>query len=268
MALGPDDYLVCPSGVPFHGIPSRAAVTWLHADGADWFGAHPGGIPAPKLAELHVLSLTESAEVATRALHWVVGAADFDAELWNIKEGHSASVWFAAIADGRRSVLNVGRDPLASAELAAVTERLRTLPLSFDRVAEVLDGFWVDRSAPVGDVDLPRVYVASQELITDAFEIHSIEDRYAFVERFITDSDVPSKIVAVRGRWADDDETAQIEKLRVEFERVAGPLGLALTINDGDLVWVNGRGPVVVAAGLTTAAAAAGHAGEVRHAAA
>ena len=89
MALGHDHYLVCPSGVPFHGIPSRVAVAWLRADGADWFGTHPGGIPSPSLAELQVLSLTESAEIATRALHRVVGAARFDAELWNIKEGHT-----------------------------------------------------------------------------------------------------------------------------------------------------------------------------------
>jgi hypothetical protein len=255
MALGPDNYLVCRSGVPFHGVPSRAAVDWLRAEGTEWFDAHQRGRPSAALGELHVLSLTESAQIATRALHRLVGAADDGAELWNIKEGHTASVWFVTFADGGSCVLNVGRDPLASSELAMVTERLRAMPAESVRVAGVLDGFWVDPPAAVEGGGTPPVYVAIQELIADAFEIHRIEGRYALVERFITDPLVPSRITSVRGRWTTADEADRIDAVCDEFERVGGPLGLSLTVNDGDLVW-GASTPVVVAAGPLAAEAA------------
>lgn len=237
MALGPDNHLVCRSGVPFHGIPSRAAVAWLRDEGTEWSDAHQHGLPSAALAELHVLSLTESAQIATQAFHRLVGPAEEAAELWNIKEGRTASVWFATFTDGGRCVLNVGRDPLASSELAMVTERLRAMPAEFVRMAGVLDGFWVGTSTAVEGGDSPPVYVAIQELVVDAFEIHRIDGRYALVERFITDPLVPSKITSVRGRWTNADEADQIYALYDEFERVGGTLGLSLTVNDGDMVW-------------------------------
>jgi hypothetical protein len=253
LVIGPDGQLVGSEGVPFHGIPSRATLAWLASFGAEWDAPHGSGVLAAALRELEVLTLTESAVIATAALGRVAGGPSGvppeGSELWNVKEGHTASVWVATVRSGERVVLNVGRDPEASAELAMVTDRLRVASLDADQLAEVRDGFWIDRS-PAGEDGPGPVYVAVHAYVDQSMEIHRIEDRYALVDRFLTDPSKPTRITSVVGRWASPAESRAIGDLCDEFERTAGPFGLELTINDGDLVWVDGRGPVVVAAGL------------------
>lgn len=241
LSRGADGALVSSMGVPFHGIASRAAIEHLPSSGLRWDQLHEAGVPSAWLAAREVLSFTESASVATAAVarEHTLG----DCELWCIKEGHTASVWIAQLPSGERRVLNVARDPLASAELAAVTDRLRRVSLEGDGLASVLDGFWIERAGA-------SVFVAVQRLIEDAFEIHQVRGRYGLVERFITAPERPAHIIGARGRWATAAETAAIDALRDDFARVAGPLGLELAINEGDLVWAEGRGPRVVAAGL------------------
>lgn len=248
LARRSDGVLVSASGVPFHGIPSRAAIADLAESGREWNEIHDAGIPSDWLAEREVLTLTESATIATAALARMTGDTTGTCELWNIKEGQTASVWVAFAPSVAPCVLNVGRDPLASAELAAVTERLRKVDLSPDRLATVVDEHWVDW--PTRGTRQP-VFVAAQQLIDDALEIHRIDGRYAMVERFLTDPQRHAHITAMRGRWAMADEAETIDDLCEAFARAAAPLGLELAVNDGDLVWAEGRGPVVVAAGLT-----------------
>jgi hypothetical protein len=253
LVIGPDGQLVASKGVPFHGIASRATLSWLASSGTEWDAPHASGAQLAALRELEVLSLTESAVIATAALGRVTGGSSGmppeSSELWNVKEGHTASVWVATLPTGEHLVLNVGRDPEASAELAVVTERLRVTSLGGDQLAEVRDGFWIERS-PAGEDGFGPVYVAVHAYVDQSMEIHRIADRYALVERFLTDPSEPTRITSVVGRWATPKEATAIDDLCTAFEDAAGPLGLELTVNDGDLVWADGRGPVVVAAGL------------------
>jgi hypothetical protein len=255
LVIGPDGQLVAGEGVPFHGIPSRATLAWLASFGTEWDAPHASGVLSAALRELEVLSLTESAVIATAALGRVAGGSSGmppeRSELWNVKEGHTASVWVAALPTGEHVVLNVGRDPEASAELATVTDRLRVASLDAGQLAEIRDGFWIERSA-AGEDGLGPVYVAVHAYVDRSLEIHRIDDRYALVERFLTDPSEPTRITSVVGRWTTPEESTAIDDLCSAFEKNAGPLGLELTINDGDLVWAEGRGPVVVAAGLAS----------------
>ena len=253
LIVGQHGQLVSSDGVPFHGIPSRATLAWLASSGTGCDAQELSGAQSAALRELEVLSLTESAAIAVAALGRVAGGSvsvpPEGSELWNVKEGHTASVWVATLPTGDRLAINVGRDPEASAELAAVSERLRVAPLEADQLAELQDGCWIDRS-PVGGRDLRPVYVAVHAFVDRSLEVHRIGDRYVLVDRFLTDPSEPTRITSVVGRWASPSETAAIDALCTTFDRVAGPLGLELTINDGDLVWAEGRGPVIVAAGL------------------
>jgi hypothetical protein len=264
--------------VPFHGIASRGLLPWIEqqSDGAELWerlahrlhdGTHPED---EKLGDLRgaarrmtVLSLAQSAEAAGRYVR-AHCARDLDAdisagELWNIKEGHTSSVWVATLtpepwAAGHRFVVNVSRDALAARELRTTSERMRVvgercpdLP-----IAAVLDISRIAVDAEGGEI---AVTVTRNEFVANALEVHRLvgatgrEDRYALVERFITSDDAPAHIRALRGRMASGQQQETIDEAIRRLLAAGTPtVPMALDINDGDVVW-DGQRAVVVAIG-------------------
>lgn len=264
-ALDAAGRLRSPVGTPFHGIVSlgmrdilvrnRLPVdVWLRK-------AHlifeQEAEPDDELAALRecsaeaaALSFGESC-VAVRAY---LGERFEQAEAWNIKEGHTSSVWKVTVEDGKEFVLNVGRDSSASAALAATSEQMREIKRrrSDINMAAVLDIRTVCLRRGAGSVD---VVVTQNEWIADSTEIHvpaapdEPSRRYLLVERFLTSAAAPAQIASIYGRWCTDDECVRIDRDLAWFREVArGPRSDAPIVNlaHGDVVW-NGRGAVVVA---------------------
>lgn len=248
--------------IPFHGIVSRGLCTWLrqHSDGPGIWrrNAHRlhDGAPADNdeleslraaADQLDVLSFGASALAATRYLERL-GVAQ--AQLWNIKEGHTSSVWIATLCTGESFVVNVARDGVAAQELRATSERMQALAamapeLPLAAVHEICE---VENTAPING---SSVVVTRNTLINESLEVHRLpgSGRYAFVERFVADESEPARIRAVRGRLASPREQRAVDRT---IERVlaaaTADLPITLDVNDGDLVW--GRaGAHVVAIG-------------------
>jgi hypothetical protein len=248
------------SGAPFHGIISRGLLHWLEdrPDGAELWERlahrlHDGtDADEPALRELRtaadqhqVLSLPQSAEVARR---YVAACCEGDVttcELWNIKEGHTSSVWIVTLApEGVRFAVNVARDANAGHELRRTSELMRTLSARHPdvRVAEVLDVATVELRA-VREL----VIVSRNEFVRDALEVHRVNGRFALVERFITSEDAPSRVHAIRGRLLSYDEQTTVDRAIQRVHAIGDPAAhFAIDIDHGDVVW-DGHQPVVVA---------------------
>jgi hypothetical protein len=263
-------------GMPFHGTASRGVLGWLTG--------RPGGVAAwerlahrlhdgtpadePTLQELRVvaarhgvLSLSDSAQAAAGYVaRWAAarhaGAVE-SCELWNPKEGHTSSVWFASPrrtggADSPPFVVNVARDDPAGRELRATSERLRALAAREPGlgIAAVLDIAVIPIDSPSGP---RRVTVTRNELVAGALEVHRLPPGldaiggYALVERFLTDPGVPARIRAVRGRRATACERVAIDE-SIRRLAAAGRPGepVEVDLDHGDVIW-DGRRPVVVA---------------------
>lgn len=262
--------------MPFHGIVSRGL---LQLRGEDpgfaelWRKfAHRIDTPSPEdEAELIalrdwarsccVLTFAQSASCAREhvANYWRSkrlgdGAA---CELWNIKEGHTSSVWHVAIhgsedVPAQTFVVNIARDAAASRELEETASRMQLIAQKLPGInmARPLE---VARTYSINDSGICEIVSTRNEWIPDAHEIHLLHDgvtnmrRYALVERFITRKDVPSCIKSIHGRYFTDGECHKIENDLERFmEQASQHVNVQVDINDGDLVW-NGREAVVVA---------------------
>jgi hypothetical protein len=180
---------------------------------------------------------------------------DLDIEIWNIKEGHTSSVWKITVNNTTEKedfVLNIARDLESSKELKETSEKLRAIIKSFSdiNIAKVID------IACVKDELLPfEVTVTRNEWIDNSFEIHKRTNRETkkeellLVERFLTDDKKPSRITSVVGRIFSNKEADKIKKDIDEFLTKAMtclPEMPELTINEGDVVW-DGEKAVIVA---------------------
>ena len=131
------------SPVPFHGIISRGLLNKFIADNLNaalWYQnahwlfeeeAHP--VIAAHARECGVLSFGQSAFCAlTYSLHYCEqeNIDEADIEIWNVKEGHTSSVWRVSISSEKITecfALNVARDADAGIELKASSQKLKTI---------------------------------------------------------------------------------------------------------------------------------------------
>jgi hypothetical protein len=261
------------STMPFHGIISRGLLEEVKAgkiNGELWYRNAPfiGQINAEKdnsLVEFHsiikkckVLSFGQSALTARKYLeqHYQSEGKDDDLEIeiWNIKEGHTSSVWKIEVnqTTGKETfIINVARDIEASKELKETSERLKILSTTFPdlNIAKVLD------ISSVKDELLPfEVTVTRNEWIDNSFEIHKRNmsagsEELLLVERFITSPENPSKITSVVGRIFSQQESEEINNDINKFLTTAATCQVekpSLNINEGDVVW-DGEKAIIVA---------------------
>lgn len=177
-------------------------------------------------------------------------------EIWNIKEGHTASVWKVTVlpippGNPIHFVLNVARDVAAGQELllsASVLQCLKPRILSVN-IARVL----MKTHVPAFD-GIPNISVIAQEWIDDAYELGFLEERATgerrlfAIERFLTTPDEPGRIVSVAGHRLDPPEHNRIifEVLMATLEGATfdhdcdGVTIPSFELNEGD--WVLSRG--------------------------
>ncbi|SFH34176.1 hypothetical protein [Pedobacter insulae] len=197
-----------------------------------------------------VLSFAQSTLAAKRYLEKYANTAK--CELWNIKEGHTSSVWKVTLANEEPFVLNIARDQLACEELKALSINLKKITDEGDtsNLAKVYD------IVEIEDEQLPiKVVVTKNEWIKDSFEIHSRinlktnQEELLLVERFITDIQNPAEITAILGRVFT---TTEAQKIKEEISNFLTQARACLShtpeinMNDGDVVW-NGDKAIVIA---------------------
>jgi hypothetical protein len=245
---------------PFHGIISRGLLnhgcsiwnTHSHLleysnddlQTEEWIALKQNAI------QYGVLSFAESTLAAQRHIETYANAAK--CELWNIKEGHTSSVWKVTLANEESFVLNVARDKVANEELKILSTHLKKITDEGDtsNLAKVYD------IVEIEDEQLPiKVVVTKNEWVNDSFEIHSRinlktnQEELLLVERFITDVQKPAEITSILGRIFSAKETLQIKKEISNFLTQATTClshTPEININDGDVVW-NGDKAIVIA---------------------
>jgi hypothetical protein len=256
----PDGALVAAGGTPFHGVVSRGLRSWLDSQFPDgpavWESyAHllhdaDTNVTAElrelrrAAARLKVLSFGQSAQAATQ---YMARLGCRHALLWNIKEGHTASVWVSCADRASPFVLNVARDAVAGAELRDTSRRMRQLAATAPNVpiAAVDDIAKVELLTPAGPMS---VVVVRNALIENAREVHELPDDrgYVLIDQFVADVEVPARIRGARGRHATAREHAAIDDTIAQV-RAAATAGLPVEVdvNDGDVVWDGARAYVV-----------------------
>lgn len=262
------------STMPFHGIISRGLLNRFIAKdikGEKWHQyAHilfdenscvsdsDLEILRSDILECKVLSFDQSALCVKEYVEQSLieqDKKDVQIELWNIKEGHTSSVWkTSVISDGKEEifVVNVARDYDAGIELKKISEKLVAIENAFPDInlAKVIE------ISSVKCDTLPfLVTVTRNEWVNDSWEIHcrknkiNGKDELLLIERFLRDNNDPSKITSVVGRIFSDIETKTIYEYINHFLTKAAtcltekPL---LNINHGDIVW-DGEKAVIVA---------------------
>lgn len=255
---------------PFHGIISRGLLSEVRTGGLHaetwWTCGHllgdasndPDRVRLERCAHAHeVLSFAQSARVAQRYAEGrfaeLIADDDWRCELWDIKEGHTSSVWLMTLARRdravvHRAVLNVARDREGGAELrrtAAVMHAISELDPEINLAAVVdVQTVSIDRDGVFVDVT-----VTENEWISGD-EVHLISRRgepqrcYVAVERFLPSAVAPAKVAAVRGRRLHEVEQETLERDIACFQRRAP--GVQMNINEGDVVW-DGRKATIVA---------------------
>lgn len=276
---GPDKvpFRLLPNGqveaglcLPFHGIVSRGLLNWLRSHNVPYTVWHEHAPcletgeprsdrdnPDVKLlraaaAECKVLSFGQSAWCAQRfiELYGPENAQEADwCTLWNIKEGHTSSVWKVTYPDPNQQetsfVLNVARDQQAADELRLTSERMQMIADSDSSVsmAQVYD---IRTIILAIQGDSYEVVVTRNEWIDNALEIHSRENRLTgdeeliLVERFLAQLGHPAALTAIRGRIFTPSETERIRQGIAGFLNQAGaylPEKPEININEGDAVW-------------------------------
>lgn len=261
-----------PFAVPFHGIVSKGLLQVLREqpDGARmWLqNAHRLDRLAPSdpefgwLAEAAdscgVLTYPQSRWAAELYVHNRVGdGAAGQASLRHIREGHTSSVWVVetgpAGGESETYVLNVARDRLAGVDLVetsvAMQDLARTHPeLPLARVEEVVVLPVPRVDGDTGDADLASppllVPVVRVELIDDALEVHTRPNGgYLLVDQFHIRPDEPATITHALGRPAT---AAEVEVVGETLRSVTLATDrFVVEIDEGDLVWSNGRAVVV-----------------------
>jgi hypothetical protein len=271
---GPDRHPVPPAGdetlteagVPFHGIASRGLLGEI-GEPEDWSRfAHRlhDGSPSDEpvllglreaAQRLHVLSFRQSARAAERYLEArLPPKGPRLCELWNIKEGHTSSVWHVVARDEdgfEEFILNVARDDEAGRELARTAQTMmaigqRHADLAMAGVEDIAE-VEIDYSG-----EPLMVTVTRNELVRDGLEIHlgrhrqTGEPTLVVVERFLTEPDNPAEIARLVGRVMTNAECLRLEEDLAAFIDAASEIAeVAVDINEGDLVWAGDRAVVV-----------------------
>jgi hypothetical protein len=252
--------------IPFHGILSRGLlerVRHTQASFASWdeYGHllhHEAEAELQELArwrrtaaECGVLSFTQSALCVRSYVEQYVGANDH-CEAWNVKEGHTSSVWRVQLQNGNAKhefALNVARDHIAGEELERTSEMMVRIAELWpeSNLAKVLDIVMIR----LPDVAQP-VLVTRNEWIPDSYEIHRLPapgnelGPLVLVERFLTEESSPSHVRQILGRRLNEAECAQVNRDVDEFLERTARFAVQVDINDGDLVW-SGQRAIVIA---------------------
>lgn len=274
-----------PSGYrPFHGIISRGMIQALQEAGlrVNWtevcasldaaLAGREWQFPplAPRLLELArscaVLSFEDSMKAALDFVRQQLPNLSEKiktmpcelenvqtVELWNVKEGHTSSVWKVTLltAQGQPATsfaLNVARDAAAGEELlsSAVTLEVLASRVTSARVSRI---YLATRLYALHD-QLPGIAAVAQEWIDEAWELGFLKDRtvgchrlYA-IDRFLTAPNDPGRIVSVAGRHLKEHEQEEIllqillatlegAVVDAESQRITFP---SYELNEGD--WV------------------------------
>lgn len=237
---------------PFHGIIGRGLLEsgacdpqrWVEIApdldhllcAADGTSAETPDVVVRAARDVGTLTFDQSIDTARAAAERTLPVGADRIELWNVKEGHTSSVWSARTPDGDAVAINVARDRIAGAELRSSGEQLLRSATGVP-VAAVLDHFVVDGT----DVLVQRWLKGATEI---NLALRRGERVLAAVHRFVTDPADPARIQHL-------DAIA----LTVEQHRIAGAaMGSAVAtlgarcfeVNDGD--WVLHEGRVVLVA--------------------
>jgi hypothetical protein len=278
-SLGPGRTVQCePTKVPFHGIISRGFLQRCGQRGvpiAVWHEyshrIHDGCASTDAIlmqlrkdaAECAVLSFYQSAVAVKRyvdsyCMELADDDADLSCEMWNIKEGHTSSVWQITICGipGRKKdefIVNVARDAEAGRELKTTAEKMQAIGALWPELnlAKVLS---IDEVCLDDCGAQPKVQVTRNELVPDCYELHPLVDhatgrsRLVLVERFMAPrEDRPSQISSVRGRELTDPEYRKVKNDVSNFlVRIGQQFPVDIDFNEGDVVW-NGQQGIVIA---------------------
>ena len=254
---------------PFFGIVSRGMLPVLRGAPIDWTrwsplldvelaaaDRSPGAGVSPLVGAARrrgVLTFADSALAAQMFVEERL-ATRIDLsqplELWNVREGHTASVWRLSGQDHEGApmllALNVSRDDVAADELASSADQLeaaaeRCGPVIADVVAR-------DRVTLPGPRDL-RPLVVAQEWVRGAAELAFLPlrrggRRLHAVTAWTTADDDPGRIVGAEGAELGDAEHVRAARqittclltlaVRVDSGRVDVP---RVDLDDGDWMW-------------------------------
>lgn len=265
--------------LPFHGIVSRGLLNWLRGHNVSptvWYEHAPSLEPAYLLdgsdyqdvallraaaAECKVLTFGQSAWCAQRFVELYEPEAARQAdwcEFWNIKEGHTSSVWKVTYPAADKLeisfVINVARDQQAGEELRLTSERMQIIAAS-GASADMAQVHDIRTIALDGESGPHEVVVTKNEWIDNALEIHSRrskqtgDEELILVERFITHPQHPAALTSIHGRILNSKETQIIRQGVADFLTHAGrclPEKPEISINEGDVLW-NGEKAIVIA---------------------
>jgi hypothetical protein len=176
-------------------------------------------------------------------------------ECWNIKEGHTSSVWKISIYGDNISetfIVNVARDREAGMELQESSLKLKAVK---EQSPDINSVSVFDISTLHNKLLPGGVVVTRNEWIENAFEVHlrtnkqEGSEELLMVDRFLMDERNPAKIISILGRIFSSVEANKIKSDLQDFLLNASEYlhdEVAVNINDGDLVW-NGERAIVVA---------------------
>lgn len=252
--------------IPFHGIISRGLLARLQQapeplDPWDELGHLLHDETAVSSSELDrwrrtaadcgVLSFAQSA-VCIRNYIERCAPARTRCELWNVKEGHTSSVWRVRLGDEttrEEFAVNLARDRPAGEELERTSETMRRIA-EFWPAANLAKVFEITSVRPTATAE--PVVITRNEWIPDSHEIHRLPGSgtepgpLVLVERFLTEDSAPSRIRRLVGRRLKSAECEQVEEDLREFLARTAPLAVQVDMNEGDLVW-NGQRAIVIA---------------------
>jgi hypothetical protein len=263
--------------IPFHGIISKGLLIKLEEEGVNskiWYKyAHLVGNNNTLEQELDLTRLQkcvygcEALSFSSSAISVKIYVDTFIAksskdeqltcEIWNVKEGHTSSVWKVTIINTNNLILdqfviNVARDRAAGIELQSTAEKMIT-------IAENCPGINMAKVYGIEKVSLNYfheiidIVITRNEWIPDAREIHFFPgnerqaEQYVLVERFLTSHDRPSQITSIHGRKFTESESNQIkDDIAFFLANACKVLPTCINLNEGDVVWT-GKKAVIVA---------------------
>ncbi len=266
--------------MPFHGIVSRGLLKKLiennirnevwcnntHLLERDCLDSDSTSHDLLKLrefaAECKVLSFGQSTACAKRYLenyfNKLLHNDDGLCEIWNIKEGHTSSVWkvsyFGSSFHENHFILNVARDHEAGIELEITSEKMMRIAECYPDInmAKVYD----IRKIPLIYNNKPcEVVVTRNEWINNSYEIHFRKNKqtgkydFLMVDRFFTSENNPAYITSILGRIFTNEEVNIIRnEIKLFITKATACLAEKpkIDINDGDVVW-DGEKAIVIA---------------------
>lgn len=270
------------SAIPFHGIVSRGLLNTLIKEdprGTLWHQyAHmldeiiqlqSESVSIPELKRLseyatanNVLTFRQSALCAKKYIEMFSNSHENSnnliCELWNIKEGHTSSVWKCSfpLNNGTQLfeefVLNVARDATAGIELKESSIKMQEIAASCPgtNMARVLEIQSVSLDYNGSEIE---VIVTKNECVDNCFEIHKIYDdksnqeHLLLVERFLINQNNPARITSIFGRRFTDIESNKIKNdIKYFINNIPSDFKAEINIHEGDVVW-DGKRAVVVA---------------------